>query len=908
MANPFAPLAAALHGELHTELAQRTLYASDASPYEALPDAVARPRDRHDLAALLAFAQTHDACLIPRGAGTSLAGQCVATPTAGDRPRIVIDNYRHLNRILNIDPYKREATVQTGVVIAELNRAAAAFGLMFAPDPSTLNRATVGGAFANNAWGSHVLRHGDCRDNVQRVAGLLADGQPFSFGDHDPPTELHARLSAAIAPHQPTLAAAVPSGVICNAGYALHTLWPTGNPNATPPNLKNLLAGSEGALALIESLTVRLTPLRGATAMLAAHFDTAQAAHQAVAPLLAHDPCALELLDAPILTLARQQPAQRRHCQWLIGQPAALLLIEFDGADAAARAAQARQHLSALSCSAAPLLSPQAAAHALTLRRAGLGLLMSLRTGPTGSRRAVTGLEDAAVPPHNLAAFTRDLSAAIAAADTQATLYGSVGAGLVHTRPFLDLNDPNDQARYTRLLDATAALAQRYGGCLSAKHGDGRLRARYLAQTLGAEFAAHCRTVKQHFDPHNRLNPDKIATAPEPLSALRRPVANPAAQTCHGVGACLQTTDAGIMCPSYQATREERYAPRGRAALLRRWHQGERRRALRRAITDSLAHCLGCKACQRECPASVDIAAEKQRWQAESGIGPLDLSQTLRLAAQAPGLVNALLRTTLARRWLGLDPTRRPPALAQRRFSRLAATSAPNPTLVLVNEPYTEFFEPDVGLAALRVLRALGHRISIATPLSDVRSALAAGRFNTAKTRAQRTLDAAGPDATLIFLEPAEWSAYIDDLKDHLSEPQRRRCVLFDSFIARTPLNLPDPLPPLRLHPHCHQYALGAADDLQTLFRGHGQPLPQGCCGMAGDFGLRRRTATLSERIGAALLNRSPAPQAPILATGFSCRSQWRRLSPAPVMHPAQWLAAHALNQNARSQTNRGNY
>lgn len=895
MANAFAALAATLHGELHTDLGQRALYAGDASPYEALPDAVAQPRDHHDLAALLDFAHTHTACLIPRGAGTSLAGQCVATPTADDRPRIVIDSYRHLNRILDLNPQRREATVQTGVVIAALNHAAAPFGLMFAPDPSTLNRATVGGAFANNAWGSHALRHGDCRDNVLRVTGLLADGRPFSFGPNDPPTEQHTRLAATIAPQRSALAAAVPNGVICNAGYALHTLWPADAADNTPPNLKNLLAGSEGTLALIESLTVRLVPLRGATTLLAAHFDTAQAAHHAVAPLLTHDPCALELLDAPILTLARRQPAQQHHCRWLVGQPAALLLIEFDRADGAARAAQARQHLRTLNCHTAPVLSRQDAVHAFTLRRAGLGLLMGQRSGPTGNRLAVSGLEDAAVPPRHLADFTRDLSAAITAEGVQATLYGSVGAGLVHTRPFLDLNDPNDQHRFIRLLDTTAALVRRYGGCLSAKHGDGRLRARYLAQTLGADFAAHCRSVKQHFDPHNHLNPDKITAPAEPLSALRRPTANPAAQTCHGAGACLNTTDPGIMCPSFQATREERYAPRGRAALLRRWHQGDRRRALQQAITDSLRHCLGCKACQRECPAGVNIAAEKQRWQAGSGAFSIDLSHTLRLASLAPGAVNALLGTATARRWLGLHPTRQPPTLSRRRFSRLAATSASNPTLMLVNEPYTEYFEPAVGLAAIHVLRALGHRIGIITPLSDVRSALAAGRFTRAATRARRILDAAGPDSPLIFLEPAEWSAYIDDLKDHLTEQQRRRCILFDSFIARSPITLPDPLPPVRLHAHCHQHVLGTADDLHTLFRGQGQPLPQGCCGMAGDFGLRRHTAALGERIGNALLNRSPTAHTPILATGFSCRSQWRLLADAPVMHPAQWLATHVF-------------
>ncbi len=962
-------LSRSLEGELLTDRLSRLLYATDASPHQKTPLAVARPKHRDDCVTLMAFAARERLSLIPRAAGTSLAGQCV-----GDG--LVVDVNRHMNRIVSIDPERRRARVQPGVIRDDLNDALSPFGLMFAPDPSTANRCTIGGMFGNNAWGSHALLYGTTQDHVLSVDAVLSDATAVRFGPLDDSQlrdklaldNLEGRIYRAVFEtidrHRTLILNRFPrpDGIPRNAGYSLDVLalgqpWESRGPFF---NLARLLCGSEGTLALVTEIEVGLVPLPARHRLVCVQFDSLSQALSAVPVALGHRPSAVELVDRHILTLTETNLEQQRNRFWIEGDPAAVLLIDFadetgDEVDAAIEGLMADLRSRNLGHARKVLDSPLRE-RALALRAAGLGLLMGL-PGPV---KAVTGIEDTAVAVADLPAYAEAVLSTMARHGVDCVAFGPAGWGLLHFRPLLDLGSRDGRYLYERILEEVFERVIRFGGTISAKHGDGRLRAPYLPAMLGQELYGLLRRIKVAFDPHDVLNPHKIFDPPPLLSDLRahengKPVAayfdwgreaglRIAASKCNGAGACLKSAGRGTMCPSYMATREEKHGTRGRANVFRQvmdspepWEDANRE--LLREILDL---CLACKGCKAECPANVDMARMKAEflqqhydrtgvpWRARI-VGNFD--RLSRIAGFAPALSNALLARPWAKSRLGFHSERPLPPLADQPFSRwLKRRHSWEPAgrrgdVLLFNDPFTEYYEPRLGVAAFEVSNRLGFRMTATPCLESGRIQISQGLLRAARKRLSRAVERLYPWAItglwIIGLEPSEVLTFRDEAADLLQGEELRkkarvvadRVLTFEEFIDRE-IGRFDENPfgdalegkTLLVHGHCHQKALlGMQPLLKALSLIPGvdvQPIPSGCCGMAGVFGYEKEHYAVSLDIAELVLFpaiREAGNDTLIVAPGTSCRRQiadglgMRAYHPVEVMGMA--MGQHVLGK-----------
>ncbi|MDH3451033.1 MAG: FAD-binding protein [Gammaproteobacteria bacterium] len=929
-------MSASLRGELYLDAAHCRLYATDASHFEEQPLGVAMPYDADDCGTLLRHAYTHQSPIIPRGGGTGLCGQTVGSG-------LVVDCSKHMRKALEIDTANRLAYVQPGVIPADLNRELQPFGLRFAPDPSTLDRCTIGGMHANNAWGSHAPRDGSTRDHVISAAGLVGDGSQLQFGPINA-AELHGKLQqddseghiyrtvhGIIERNRATILERSPDPQVTNnTGYALDVLA-RGRPwvsDGRPFNLTRLLGGAEGTLALLTSLTVKLTPLAKARALLCLHFDAMQAAFDAVPALMRLQPAALELLDRQLLAFTAEQPEQRGNRFWIIGAPQAVLVIEFSGerGEVDARAAECAILADGLPGHYATAdVKPSDMDKVFALRRAALGLLM----GRPGRRKTATVIEDSAVPLAALGDYIKEVRDLMRRLDVECMYYGSVSCGLVHLRPWLDLSDAADLRKFTALPEALSGIVTRYRGAFSTKHGDGRLRAPFLESIYGSEMLALFRQVKQAFDPHNILNPGKILDPPPLTQNLRSaPVIaetanglhwpegwDQALRRCNGAGACRKST--GTMCPSYMATRDETHTTRGRANLLR-LAAGDTVQST--AVEDALALCLSCKACRRECPAGVDMARMKAEWQYQRRqVRRASVPQRLitrftslsRLASRTPRLANALLSLRLSKRCLGIDPRRDLPRLHGRRFSDWLKRHPPGrdgQPVVLLNDPHTEYYEPDIGRAAVWVLERLGYQAVVTPCVSSGRIEISQGALDQARMAVTQTLRSVAQlpvpdDIPVIGLEPSEFLTLRDEAGALVGSEQRSavdalaaRALLLDEFLKGCTLPEPAQRGSALIHAHCHQKALGDAQASQAALMAVGwraKTIDSPCCGMAGFFGYQHYD--VSRAVGElAVLPavRAASDNTTIVANGTSCRQQILHATGREPLHIAQAVAA----------------
>lgn len=942
---PFDRLAMELEGDVYEDRLHRRLVAQDASPYRQLPRALVEPRHEGDCERLVAFARERELPLIPRGGGTSLAGQCVGSG-------VVVDTSRHMNLILEIDATGRWARVEPGVTAAQINAAAYKHGLQFGPDPSTANRATLGGMLGNNAWGPHAAVDGTTRDQVIALRAVLADGVTRAIGGDGPDDDSAPRrrdaLRELIDTHAALLRERMPapgSGLCSNNGYPLHHLLAGAPWNGAGPafNEAVLFAGAEGTLGLVTEITLRLRPLRRERLLLCPHFDDLRNALRAVRPALDAGACAVELLDDRLLALTRDHPGQAANRFWLSGNPRAVLIVEF--ADGCAPGDLARR-LAAAGARAVPVVEGGDVERAWALRRSGLGLLMGLG----GERRPVSGFEDTSVPVDRLPGYIDAATRLFAEEGVDCVHYGSVALGLVHLRPLLNLGNADDRARYRRLLDGLAALVVAHGGVWSSKHGDGRLRAPWLERVLGVELTRAMGAVKALYDPDNRFNPGKIVAAPDPVGDLRatagagvelpatgldwsddRDLAA-AAGRCHGAGACRKAVSEGGMCPSYQATREEMHSTRGRANLFQQALDAADPAAelAGSELHEALSLCLACKACRHECPASVDMARLKaehlHQYGYRHGFGvaarAIGAFATLSaLAARMPRLANALGRRPWLQRLAGIDGA--PPALARESLDRwLARRVAPangvgRGTVILALDPHTVYYEPRIGRAAIAVIERLGFRVCPTPCISAGRPAISQGRLQRARRELRewiRTVEHTGPaDAPVIGLEPSELLTLRDEAprlvgaaRESRALAAGRRAVLFEEWLAGQGDALTEALPQnapatgaVAVHVHCHGKAGGVTDAvlraLTALPGAEVELIAAGCCGMAGAFGYRRETAAVSRQVAELAL--APAVRAlpddtALIAHGTSCRQQIERVTGRRALHPAEVVAS----------------
>ena len=693
----FSALTSSLAGELHTGRAMRLLYATDASEYQELPAAVALPKNENDLGELIVFANRHHLGLIPRTAGTSLAGQVVGSG-------IVVDLGRHLNKILAIDPAARRVRVQPGVVRNELNLALNPHGIFFPPETATANRAMIGGMVGNNSCGTNSIIYGTTREHLLSARGFLSDGSPVTFGPLTReeftakcagPDSLEAKIYRTIrallgdAANRELIRENFPKPTVTrrNTGYALDQLMACEvfDPSSDQPfNLCRLLAGSEGTLFLGVEFELNCEPLPPSGALMCAHFASVQDALKATLIAMRHRPHGCELIDRHILDCTKQNLEQVKNRFFVQGDPGAVLVIEIRREARAAIESELhaleRELRAANLGYAFPVLWGDEGNRVWDLRRAGQGLMNNIE-GDAKPREVV---EDTAVAVEDLPAYIAEFDALMQGKyGISCVYYAHAGAGEIHTRPLFDLKTKAGLKLLRDIATDVATLVKKYRGSLSGEHGDGRLRGEFIKFMVGDACYAMMRRVKETFDPHGVFNPGKIIDTPPMDTSLRHSPDHPtldhktffdfsasqgvlrAAEKCTGVGDCRKSSlMGGTMCPSFMATRNEQDTTRARANVLRDvlthshananpWDNPE--------IADVMDLCLSCKGCKSECPSNVDVARLKAEWQQHyhdaHGVPfrsrlVAGFTQSMRFASIAPAIYNWAVTAPDVSRWI----------------------------------------------------------------------------------------------------------------------------------------------------------------------------------------------------------------------------------------------------------------
>ena len=847
-----ARLDKAIEGEVLFDPLSRGRYSTDASIYQIAPLGVVIPRNEQDLATTLEIAAEEGLPVLPRGAGTSQCGQ-----TVGEA--LVIDMTRHLDGLIALNTDAGTAEVQPGIVLDRLNAQLKPHGLWFPVDVSTASRATIGGMAGNNSCGSRSIRYGLMRDNVAAIDGLLADGSPMHFGELDdklladnrPSAErdLAARLLEIARREADEIDARFPKVMRRVGGYNLDALLPARPPGSgdsraagAPPNLAQLLVGSEGSLATFQRLHLKLSPLPRHRALGVCHFPSFFAAMDTTQHLVKLDPSAVELVDRTLIELAREIPLFREDvARFVKGEPAAILLVEFAGDDAE----ENLRRLVGLGEIMAERGFPDAVVEARDpamqgrvweLRKQALNIVMSMK----GEAKPVSFVEDCAVRLEDLADYTSRLEAIFEKHGTSGTWYAHASVGTLHVRPILNLKQERDVEAMRAVAEEAFAMVREYKGSHSGEHGDGLVRSEFHEAMFGTRITDAFREVKRAFDPDGRMNPGKIVDPPkmDDRSLFRfKPGYRTddagaaldwsawggfagAIEMCNNNGACRKLAG-GVMCPSFRATRNERDLTRGRANSLRlaiSGQLGEGVPAAEALASDEMAEtmklCVSCKGCKRECPTGVDMARMKievLRHRAEAGKLSLRdrliawLPRAAPWLAKAPWLANLRDRSSLLRKLseslLGLSARRDLPQWSETPFEPPAQSvgSAGGPEVVLLADTFNRYFEPDVLHAALEVLTAAGYRVHLprpadggSRPLCCGRTFLSAGLVEEARQELERTRAALAPFVArglpILGLEPACLFTLQDELQALLPDADSRalgeRAQLLESFLA----------------------------------------------------------------------------------------------------------------------------
>ncbi|MGW7007684.1 FAD-binding and (Fe-S)-binding domain-containing protein [Streptomyces sp. NPDC054933] len=923
----------AVRGRVAFDAGSRALTTMDASNYRRVPLGVVAPRDADDVAAALAVCREHGVPVVPRGGGTSIAGNATGTG-------VVFDFTRYMNRVEALDPAARTAVVQPGVILDDLRRQAAPHGLTFGPDPSTHSRCTLGGMIGNNSCGAHSVAWGTTADNVHALDVLTYGGQRLRLakGTDGLPAGLRDGISDLTAGHLALLRTGFPDLPRRISGYALDQLLPEKG-----VDLARAFTGSEGTLGVLTSATVRLVPAPAVRALAVLGYPDESAAADAAPGLLPLRPLTVEGMSAEVAVGAAA----------MLPRGGAWLFVEVGG-DSTAEVRSVADELcrTALrdgAVDSAVVTEPGGQRTLWGLREDAAGLATRL---PDGSE-AWPGWEDCAVPPVRLGAYLRDFRALLAQHGLRGAPYGHFGEGCIHVRIDFDLLSESGIARFRRFSEDMARLVVAHGGSLSGEHGDGLARSELLPVMYGDELVRLFGVFKDLWDPAGGMNPGILARPARLDENLRfevlpqRPVDvefgyphdggdfSAAVRRCVGVAKCRGTeaVSGAVMCPSFRATGEEQHSTRGRARLLHEMLAGE-------VVTDgwrspevreALDLCLSCKGCRSDCPVSVDMAtykaeflhhhyAGRPRPAAHYSMGWLPVWLRATAALRLPPLLNAAARTPLsavAKRLGGIDPERDIPQLAREPFTRWwhehrrrggGGGQDPGRTVVLFPDTFTNYLTPQTGSAAVRVLEAAGLRVVLPPePVCCGLTWVSTGQLDRARTVMRRTVDTLRPvvDAGLpvVGLEPSCTAALRTDLPELLgSDDAKRLAASTRTFAQALEESAPEWTPPRLGRPvvgqtHCHQHAV-LGDAAERRLRGRAGlmgELSGGCCGLAGNFGFERGHYEVSKACADEQLLpsvRNAPDGALVLADGFSCRTQLAQLAEVRPQHLAEALAA----------------
>ncbi len=956
-------LAGRLAGTLHWDRLHKSLYATDASVYRMTPLAVAFPKHSEDLRQLIAFAGQHGCGLIPRTAGTSLAGQCVG-------PGIVVDVSRHFTEIIDLDVARRQVRVQPGVIRDELNTYLKPHGLFFGPNTSTSNRCMIGGMVGNNSSGTTSIRYGVTRDKVIALQVLLSDGSQADVRALSA-EEFHAKmrgenLEANIYKNiykelsnkiiQEEIRAEFPNPEIHrrNTGYAVDALLESAvfSASDTSFNLAKLLCGSEGTLAFTTEITLALDALPPAhAAMVTPQYQTLESCLADVVPAMTHTLYACEMMDKVILDCTKSNREQRENRFFVEGDPAALLMLEVrdEDPDLLRKKVEALQQTLRQSglAYAAPVLWGEDTVKAENLRKAGLGLLGNM----VGDRKAVACIEDTAVALPDLKDFIGEFSGIMRRYGQKAVYYAHAGAGELHLRPILDLKKTEDVRLFRSITTEVAELTKKYKGSFSGEHGDGIVRAEFIPLMIGEKNYQLLRRVKSAFDPAGIFNPGKIVDAfPMDQSLRYEPDRNEpeiatlfdfsdsqgilrAAEKCNGSGDCRKShAMPGAMCPSYQATRNEKDTTRGRANTLREMLTNPKGANAfdQPELKQVFDLCLSCKACARECPSNVDVATLKAefsyQYQKVHGFALRNKlfayntrinALTSKIAWLANGFQAFPPTGSLVKRLIGVAPRRRMPRVHRFDFDRhlkelQVGNKVAGPAVALYIDEFTRYLDIQQAQDAMELLHGLGYTVRLHYAESG-RTFISKGFLEQARALALEnapSLEALAREGVpLLGLEPSAVLTFRDEyrrfgLPESQSEAIADNAFLIEEFLAREasagrirPEQFTRERREVKIHNHCYQKALS---DQKVTFDVLNLPenyqvtiIPSGCCGMAGSFGYEREHYEVSMQVGGLKLFPAIAKSDPAMllaANGTSCRHQIQDGTGRQARHPVSIL------------------
>ena len=928
-----------VRGEVRFDAGSRALYATDASNYRQTPIGVVVPRDEDDVVATVAACARHGAPVLSRGGGTSLSGQCC-------NEAVVIDFSKHVRGLLELDPTRRRARVQPGIVLDDLRSAAEQHGLTFAPDPATHQWCTLGGMIGNNSCGVHSIISGRTSDNVERLDVLTYDGLRLQVGATSEEEldaivaaggrrgEIYARLRRLRDRYAPLVREHFPDIPRRVSGYNLDELLPERG-----FNVARALVGTEGTCVTVLEATLELVHSPAWRTLVVLGYPDVFAAADHVPAVMALGPIGLEGLDDQLVDNVLRTGLHAADVR-LLPQGRGWLMAEFGGDTQAESVERARAAAAALEgeCSATVFEDIAQQRRIWHVRESGFGATIFI----PGKDDAWEGWDDAAVPPDRLGGYLREFRALTDAFGYRSSLYGHFGHGCVHTLISFDLASAGGIARFREFVEQAADLVVAHGGSLSGEHGDGQGRAELLGRMFGPELVGAFREFKAIWDPNGQMNPGKVVDPYRVDEHLRLPSYSPPATSTHfafreeggsfaraglrcvGLGACRKT-HTGTMCPSYMVTRDEEHSTRGRGHLLFEMLRADPLEAgwREQSVHDALDLCLACKGCKGECPVSTDMATYKAEFLSHHYRGRLRPRSAYamglvhwwaRLGSRAPRAANAVMNrpavAAMLKRAAGVAPQRELPRLAhetfRRRFHRTSHGATGEP-VILWADTFNDHFRPETAEAAVEVLEAAGRRVLVprqslccGRPLYDF------GMLDLAKRLLAQLLDALRPairaGVPLVAIEPSCLAVFRDELCNLLPDDPDAERLAAQSFGLAELLEHDGYEPPSLagraavVHGHCHQKALVGMKADERLLSALGldfDVLDSGCCGMAGAFGFEREHYEVSRACGERVLLpavRDAPADALIVADGFSCREQVRQEAGRQTVHLAEVL------------------
>ncbi|MFC7357148.1 FAD-binding and (Fe-S)-binding domain-containing protein [Jejudonia soesokkakensis] len=954
-------------GDFHFDSLYTSMYATDASVYRKIPLAVAFPKTKEDIKHLIAFATKHNTSLIPRTAGTSLAGQCVGNG-------IVVDVSKYFTKILSVDTNNKTVTVQPGVIRDELNEFLKPYGIFFGPNTSTSNRCMIGGMVGNNSSGTTSIKYGVTRNKVLEMKTLLSDGSEVTFGPISKDNflikasqetvegtiykTLHDSLSSETARNEIKRQFPKPEIHRRNTGYAVDALLDMSLFSETniPINLCSLLCGSEGTLAFTTEITLQLDELPPQhSAMVIAQYKSLEDSLHDVNNVMKHDLYTCEMMDNVILERTKENKKYEAYRFFIEGNPKAVLMLELRAGtkyDLQNQVASLQQSLLNANLSyARPILYGTEIDMALELRKAGLGLLGNM----VGDDKAVACIEDTAVALEDLPAYILEFSALMKKYNQEAVYYAHAGAGELHLRPILNLKEKKDIAFFRKITTEVSQLVKKYKGSFSGEHGDGIVRAEFLESQIGTKNYQLLQKIKTAFDPNNIFNPGKIVNAYKMDESLRYDaevvIEEPKtlmnfsdsqgilrlAEKCNGSGDCRKSAEAsGTMCPSYQATKNEKDTTRARANVLREVlaNNEAANKFNSKDLKAVFDLCISCKACGTECPSNVDMATAKAeflyQYHQNNKVSRADTlfgksSYYNKKAAMFPKLANGLFSNPMTsswiKKWSGVATNRSIPKVSTNSFSRYTKNiekqhiknNKVRSEVVLFVDEFSNYLESEIAIDTYELLDRIGYKITIIDSLDSARALLSKGFLQEAKVEINKNVSAlktlVSETTPLIGIEPSAILGFRDEYLRLASDEASARAIaknthLIEEFLASeiqkgniTADLFTSEEKIIKIHSHCHQKALSnqkvTFDSLNLPLNYKPVIMTTGCCGMAGSFGYEQQHYEVSMQIGELKLFplvRKTDKKCIIAANGTSCRHQIKDGTGREALHPVTIL------------------